>query len=94
MRLAGYFEILTISLTCFLNRATVSRDGEVRVFDVRGPLGASPRGGHLEFSSRSTGVKIFRCHSRETKRICTEEASDTFMTVGGVCTYLFYISVH
>ena len=79
-------------LSSGLFRATVARDGDVRVFDVQSALSASPQGNTMEFGHRSTLAKVFGCHLGRTGRICCEEASDAFLTVSGVCSdvYMYY----
>lgn len=60
--------------------ATVARDREVRVFDTADVvIGHGPtHGRETPYTCRS---RIFRCHSRDVKRIITEESPDLFLTV-------------
>ncbi|KAH8118555.1 WD40 repeat-like protein [Phellopilus nigrolimitatus] len=61
--------------------ASVAGDREVRVFDVERALTTVGQGPELHFSERDTCIRVLKCHSGRTKRIVTEESSDTFLTV-------------
>ncbi|KLO15698.1 WD40 repeat-like protein [Schizopora paradoxa] len=61
--------------------ATVSGDGQVRVFDIEQALAVSSVARVREFKTSQTCIRKYRCHRRRTKRIVTEESSDVFLTV-------------
>ncbi|KIJ70527.1 hypothetical protein HYDPIDRAFT_105273 [Hydnomerulius pinastri MD-312] len=61
--------------------ATVAGDNQVRVFDVGEAAGRSPTGNEMNYTTRQACTRVFRCHTRRTKRIITEDSPDFFLTV-------------
>ncbi|KAH7887708.1 WD40 repeat-like protein [Phlebopus sp. FC_14] len=61
--------------------ATVAGDSQVRVFDVGEAIGRSPTGNEMSYNTREACIRVFRCHSRRSKRIITEDSPDKFLTV-------------
>ncbi|KAF8605379.1 WD40 repeat-like protein [Ceratobasidium sp. AG-I] len=66
--------------------ATCARDRQVRVFDLERAGGTSTRGkpgsGYGEAGNEAR-LHLLKCHTRQVKRIVTEQSPSTFLTVAG-----------
>ncbi|CUA69076.1 WD repeat protein iqw1 [Schizosaccharomyces pombe 972h-] [Rhizoctonia solani] len=65
---------------------TCARDCTVRVFDIEraGGTNMPNRGyGRNEAAGSEARLHLFKCHTREVKRIATEHSQSTFLTVAG-----------
>lgn len=68
--------------------ATCARDRQVRVFDLERASGTTrsrPGYGYGEAGSDAR-LHLLKCHTRQVKRIVTEQSPSTFLTVAGVST--------
>lgn len=69
---------------CRARRATVARDGQVRISDVGDAMHQSVAGREVVYTPRQTNVRVLRCHNDAVKRIVTEDSPDLFLTVSEV----------
>ncbi|KEP49326.1 histone acetyltransferase SAGA, TRRAP/TRA1 component, pi-3 kinase superfamily TRA1 protein [Rhizoctonia solani 123E] len=65
--------------------ATCARDSTVRVFDLEraGGTNMPNRGFGRNEAGSEARLHLFKCHTREVKRIATEHSPSTFLTVAG-----------
>jgi WD40 repeat protein len=70
--------------------ATCARDRQVRVFDLERAGGTSTK--DIGYGAGEAGsearLHLLRCHTRQVKRVVTEESPSIFLTVAGVSVLL------